>query len=184
MSKYTASVTISAELDNLSSFSELIAAAAGIGNVAYASLHNNVIEAREATAAGLIVPAPAPAETGKGKGKKSADKAPALAQAPSDSSPKSGAEKAAEAATTSTATAEPSPTATPPAAPAPAAGPSRDDKLVGLRALASAKIAANAANRAKVHAIIRGNCPAGDEPAMSKIADDKLGSAKAELEAL
>jgi hypothetical protein len=212
MSKYTSSITIDIEVDSPQQHAELLTKAMGIGPVSMAILRRQeivgllgyagnaiggvpglTIGAGSAPTSGQVAEQAAQAsaqEANSGKGtrtraKKTEEPAATATTSGSGSSGETSQNASPQPAATETA----SQSATPPADTAPA---TTDAKPAGdapatveqLRAAASEKIAADAGNRVKVHAIIKEFSADKAEPAMSKIPDDQKAAALKKLKEL
>ena len=211
MSKYTSSITIDIEVESPQQHAELLVKAMGIGPVSMAILRRQEIVglggaaiggnaltgaqgAIQGAAQAVLTPAgetAAAQEANSGKGtrtrtKKTEEQATAATTSGSGSLGENSPSASPQTAATETA----SPQATAPAATEPAttasAKPAGDAPATveQLRAAASEKIAADAGNRAKVHAIIKEFSADKAEPAMSKIPDDQKAAALKKLKEL
>lgn len=204
MSKYTSSITIDIEVESPQQHAELLTKAMGIGPVSMAILRRQEIVdlagyvgaqgAIRGAAQAVLTPAGEAANAqdvnpGKGtrtRAKKTEEQATAATTSGSGSSGETSPSASPQPAATETA----SQPATSPAATEPAT--TAADKPAGdapatveqLRAAASEKIAADAGNRAKVHAIIKEFSADKAEPAMSKIPDDQKAAALKKLQEL
>lgn len=211
MSKYTSSITIDVEVENPQQHADLLVKAMGVGPVSMAILRCQEIVGiggyagaaiggrgnagvANVQTSGQVVEQATPAaaqDANPGKGsrtrtKKTEEQATAATTSGSGSAGETSQNASPQTAATETA----SQSATPPADTAPATTAS--DKPAGdapatveqLRAAASEKIAADAGNRAKVHAIIKEFSADKAEPAMSKIPDDQKAAALKKLQEL
>lgn len=201
MSKYLAHITIFQEVATPAEFGELVASLSKSHHVSRAALDSTSeyagailgagagagqINAQVAPQASTATTPAAEANEGKTPRTRAKKTEPATTGNPGSGSEsaigQTASEKPAETGSASPQASSPAATesATPPADAAKAGAVTVEQ----LRAKASEKIAADTANRAKVHAVIKEFSSDKDSPAMSKIPADQCAAALAKLEAL
>jgi len=198
--KYTAQITVQLDGISIEEFAEKVKAAGAIGPVSNAYVHvPNVGLGIGAIGQNMtaiqVAPAPAPAEAtetvaGKPRRQRAVKGSEAQQSEPSsstDSTPAS-TQSAADSTAQSSATqqtAEPAAATESPSDASPISEPAAVvPEITELRAAASEKIAADPANRPKVHAVIAEFSADKAEPAMSKIPDQFRAAALAKLKGL